>query len=1167
MLRNALPVVTLHSKNRKKVKMKRLIPLCTALILLTQAQAQVNAGPDTFVCPPGSVTLNATSTGNGSTVYSISSIPYTPDPYNTGTFVTMSDDSQTGPFPIGFTFEFFGVCYTDFYIGSNGWVAFSSQPVTFTSTPIPTTSASVPKNCIMGPWQDWHPGIAGGPYINYQTLGTAPNRRLVVSWNNCPMFSCTTTLGTFQIVIHETTNLIENFLQVKPNCTTWAGGTAVQGLHDPSGTIAFTVPGRNSTQWTAANEGWQYTPGGPPLIVWLQNGNPIGTGPSISVSPTTTTAYVAQTGCGASDTVIVNVGPSVAVNPTVVGICAGTSVNLTASGVTSYNWSPATGLSCTTCPNPVATPTTTTTYTVTGTNLYGCTSTATTFINVTPLPNASVSPAAPTICNGVGITLTASGGTSYNWSPGTGLSSTVISNPVANPTTTTTYTVTVTNAGCSSTATVTVSVFPPPTVSAGPDVTICNGSSTVLNGTSSGNTYNWSPSSSLSSGTVSNPTATPTSTTSYTLTVTDVNGCTNTDVVVVNIATPTVTVNQPQPICQGGSVNLFATSNGISYSWTPTTGLSCGNCPGPTATPTATTTYTVYITDVNGCTASATTTVTVTVLTVTTNAPAAICLGGSAQLTATSSGTLYTWTPSGSLNNSTISNPIATPTTTTTYTVIASTSSGCTATTTVTVTVNPLPNASAGADVAFCSGNNTQLNASGGTNYSWAPSSGLNNSTISNPIATPTATTTYVVFVSNGSCTSTDTVTVTVNPTPVASAGNNTTICFGSSTQLNASGGSIYTWTPSSGLSNTTSNNPTAFPTATTTYTVIVTNSSGCTGTASVTVTINPLPVVSAGPNVSLCNGGNTQLSASGGVSYSWVPAQGLNNTTISNPLASPTATTTYTVYVTNSNGCSNSASVTVTIGSGFTLANAQASDQTCGSNDGTATAGTPNGGNSPYTYSWNNGQTTSTATGLTAGNYTVVVTDAQGCTTSQTVTVGQVIGANANGTANPPTGIAPLTVNFGNGSTGYTNSIWDFGDGSPLSNSSNPSHIYTAPGTYTITLIVYNNNSLCADTITMTVIVESEVTIVVPNVITPNGDGVNDLFTITSKGVKQAEVLLFNRWGAEVAKWDPLTTNWDGMKDGKMLSDGVYFYVVSATGFDDKTYEEKGYIQVLSNK
>lgn len=252
-------------------------------------------GPDQYLpCGVLSTTLTADFSQcgiglnpNETTNYGVSNIPFSPQT-NTGTQINMTDDSQQGPFNIGFTFCFFGQTYTQFYVGSNGWVSFSAgQPTTFTSATIPSAAINVPKNCIMGPWQDWHPGIGG--QIRYQVQGTAPCRKLVVSWLNVPMFSCTSNLGTFHIVLYESTNIIENHIQNKPACT-WAGGTAVQGIHNLGGTIGIVVPGRNSTQWTANNDSWRYTPSGPevlPIPTWYEVGNPvsIGQGNSIVVFP------------------------------------------------------------------------------------------------------------------------------------------------------------------------------------------------------------------------------------------------------------------------------------------------------------------------------------------------------------------------------------------------------------------------------------------------------------------------------------------------------------------------------------------------------------------------------------------------------------------------------------------------------------------------------------------------------------------------------------------------------------------------------------------------------------------------------------------------------------------------------------------------------------------
>ena len=254
-------------------------------------------GPDQLLpCGVGSTTLTADlsqcgiggPTPNQTTSYSTGPIPYV-NQTNTGTNLFMTDDSQQGPFQIGFTFCFFGQTYNQFWVGSNGWISFSpGQPTTFTTQTIPTANPLVPKNCIMGPWQDWHPGIGG--QIRYQTIGVAPCRKLIVSWTNMPMFSCVGNLGTFHIVIHESTNYIDNYIQNKPACLQWQGGTATQGIHNIAGTMAVATPGRNSTAWTATNDAYRWTPTGPvvlPVLTWYQVGNPIpiGTGPTINVTP------------------------------------------------------------------------------------------------------------------------------------------------------------------------------------------------------------------------------------------------------------------------------------------------------------------------------------------------------------------------------------------------------------------------------------------------------------------------------------------------------------------------------------------------------------------------------------------------------------------------------------------------------------------------------------------------------------------------------------------------------------------------------------------------------------------------------------------------------------------------------------------------------------------
>lgn len=228
---------------------------------------------------------------NATTNYQNTQIPYVAQT-NTGTSLTMSDDSQQGPFNIGFSFCFYGNTYTQFYIGSNGWISFSpNQPTTYTSASLP--SATTPVNSIMGAWQDWHPGLGG--QIRYQIQGTAPCRKMVVSWINVPFYNCTTVTGTFHIVLYESTNVVEVHIQNKQFCS-WANGTATQGIQNSNGTQAVTTPGRNSAQWTAQNDGRRWTPSGTPVTptpTWYQVGNPvaIGTGLTITVIPPAAGAY------------------------------------------------------------------------------------------------------------------------------------------------------------------------------------------------------------------------------------------------------------------------------------------------------------------------------------------------------------------------------------------------------------------------------------------------------------------------------------------------------------------------------------------------------------------------------------------------------------------------------------------------------------------------------------------------------------------------------------------------------------------------------------------------------------------------------------------------------------------------------------------------------------
>ena len=288
--------------------MKRGLVLLSLLLILfsnsADCQTVIVAGNDTTICLGGNANLTGTvvSGSYGTTSYTFEVIPYQPESFVGGTpvqFAANQDDQIAGPFDIGFDFCFFNQIYTQFYIGSNGWVGFSYETAwtTFTAQAIPTTNPVVPKNCIMAPWQDWWPGWTpagtNGTNVYYYVTGTAPNRKLVVYWIHCPLYNCTgdvTKRGTFQIVMNEQNSIVENHIESKPNCSN--SENATQGVHNIDGTVAFTAVGRNCTPWTTTNESTRFVPSG---IRWYTGGYPggniVGYGENITVTPNTTTTY------------------------------------------------------------------------------------------------------------------------------------------------------------------------------------------------------------------------------------------------------------------------------------------------------------------------------------------------------------------------------------------------------------------------------------------------------------------------------------------------------------------------------------------------------------------------------------------------------------------------------------------------------------------------------------------------------------------------------------------------------------------------------------------------------------------------------------------------------------------------------------------------------------
>ncbi|MBA2500873.1 MAG: gliding motility-associated C-terminal domain-containing protein [Chitinophagaceae bacterium] len=293
-----------------------------------------------------------------------------------------------------------------------------------------------------------------------------------------------------------------------------------------------------------------------------------------------------------------------------------------------------------------------------------------------------------------------------------------------------------------------------------------------------------------------------------------------------------------------------------------------------------------------------------------------VCTGSAITLKASGTQT-YSWTPANLFQNPNEANAKATVFETTKFFVEGQSDKGCLIADSVIVETYPLPTIMKTNDTLICANSTIQLEMDGGVSYAWTPTGSLDNSSGSNPKASPATDTKYMVsIVDQFACVHIDSIQINIKPAPQFTISPSTAVCEGKPISLWADGGDVYEWTPSTMVDNANISDPTAYIDNETTFKVKITELV-CNQTTELSTTIQVLPnpqVIASSTNDIDCSTSFSQLMANGGLSYEWWPIQGLDFADRANPIASPLATTKYIVTGTDQNGCSNKDSLTIQV-------------------------------------------------------------------------------------------------------------------------------------------------------------------------------------------------------------------------------------------------------------
>lgn len=789
--------------------------------------------------------------------------------------------------------------------------------------------------------------------------------------------------------------------------------------------------------------------------------------------------------------------------------CSGDSVTLTASGSAPSTWLWSTGETTQSIVVHSSG-----TYTVHINDPDGCASSASVNVNVTPAPQATVTPAGPiAFCSGDSVVLSANGSadSTWLWSTGDTTQSITVYNSGS-------YSVTVDYGSCSSTSSpVAVVEIPLPnaTINITGSLTICEGDSVILSAAAGPYSYQWS------TGETAPFIIVDTSGT-YSVIITNSEGCTAASAAVtvnVNFA-PQVTVLQSgsTTFCEGGSVTLTA-STGNSWLWS--TGAT-------TQSITVDSTGNYFVTVDYGYCSRTSSHIPVTVNpnpdpSVAVNGPTTFCEGDSVTLAAVD-GSFWMWNNGANTQSITVDSSG-------TYSVIVYNSYGCfLQSDPVVVNASPAPavTISTNGPTTFCQGDDVTLTANTGASYLWSTGDTTQSITVS-------ASGAYSVTVDYGSCSGSSAPLTVISlplPDPTVSTSGPTTFCEGDNVTLYSTGAvSSWLWSNGSVAQNITVNESGN-------YWVVVSNGACEDTSAVITVIVNPLPLVTITPNnpIAICAGDSVLLTANGGTSWLWP------DNSVSPSVYWSTAGDVQ-VAATDVNGCTGYATTNINIiGSGPSIITGGPTEF-CNGDSCVLVAG------SGSSWLWSTGDTTQTIVVHNGGDYTVISTSICGTDTSQITSVIVSNGAPQAGFNYTSSG---GTFTFTNSSVDATTYTWFFGDNTS-SNETSPVHSYTT-GTYTVMLVC--NNSCGSDTVFRVIKIGDELVVDddIYSGFSPNGDGHNDFWNVPLLDLhRDNSVTIVNRWGNEVWKADNYNNRsviWNGRNlKGDELPDGTYYYIITFEG------------------